>query len=595
MVESLVNDYLKNIKPYKTSSHKIWEVKPTTRKNILKLDWNEATICPNPNIMKRLKSLLQEPCFLNLYPATANNELLDLLSKYTDLPQENIQYFASSDVIHEYVARILLESGKNVLIQWPAYDNFRLTAQSMGAKVCFSEIDSKSFSFNPTKFEQDIKKIKPALVYICSPNNPVGYVTPNEYIEHLLTTFPHTMFLIDEAYIEFSTKPSAAVFVTKYNNIIVTRTMSKAFALANLRFGYVLSSKQNIQYINSIRNPKNINTFTQTAIIAALQDTQYMRDYVKEVNSAKKWFINAVNKLDGITAYQSEANFVLLKFDSFGLRMQMFRWLKQHDIFIRETSQGPMVYKCLRITIGTKPQMEQVVKCMKEFYKQTPIKKSEKVALFDFCDTMVDFQTGNAFTKYVIAHSKIQFIRKLVYKIKHKWYKKIRHQDVEKKLLLECCCGIDKQQMETLALNYYVEIVRPRLIRATVEKLLYYQSHGYKIYLVSGGFDMYLKYFASEFDIDGIFSTRVQFVNNAVSGKYDGIDCMGDNKIKILKDFFDTDKIDGVAFSDSASDLPLLKFVSNGFAVGTDEKQLQWAHKNGLKTLIYGKQEYYKN
>ena len=595
MVESLVNDYLKNIKPYKTSSHKIWEVKPTTRKNILKLDWNEATICPNPNIMKRLKSLLQEPCFLNLYPATANNELLDLLSKYTDLPQENIQYFASSDVIHEYVARILLESGKNVLIQWPAYDNFRLTAQSMGAKVYFSEIDSKSFSFNPTKFEQDIRKTNPSLVYICSPNNPVGYVTPNEYIEHLLTTFPHTMFLIDEAYIEFSTKPSAAVFVTKYNNIIVTRTMSKAFALANLRFGYVLSSKQNIQYINSIRNPKNINTFTQTAIIAALQDTQYMRDYVKEVNSAKKWFINAVNKLDGITVYQSEANFVLLKFDSFGLRMQMFRWLKQHDIFIRETSQGPMVYKCLRITIGTKPQMEQVVKCMKEFYKQTPIKKSEKVALFDFCDTMVDFQTGNAFIKYVIKHTKINIWRKCVYKMKHFLYKHILNKDKEKSLLLQCCRGIPKPELETMALNYYCEIVRTHLVRATVEKLLDYQKLGYRIYIVSGGFDLYIKYFAQEFNVDGVFSTRIQFVNGICSGKFDGLDCMHENKIKILNDYFGKGVLDGVAFSDSASDLPLLKFVSNGFAVGTDEKHLQWAHKNGLKTLIYGKQEYYKN
>ncbi len=594
MTKSLINGYLKGITPYKTSSHKIWEVKPQERQNILKLDWNEATIMPSPNVVKCLNALMKEPCFLNLYPATVNPLILELLSEYTNTPKENIQYFASSDVVHEYVARVYLETGKKVLIQAPAYDNFRLTAQADGANVYFSEVNADNFSFDKNKFEQDIESIKPNLVYICSPNNPVGYVTENDFIEHLLKTFPDVMFLIDEAYIEFSNTPSASVFVTKYNNIIVTRTMSKAFALANIRFGYVLSSVQNIQNINAIRNPKNINTFTQTAVIAALQDVDYMRNFVHQVNIAKKWFIGSVNKIDGIHAYESNANFVLIKFDSYGTKSKMFKWLKDNNIFVREVSQSPILYKSLRVTIGTKEQMQQVIHCIQEFYKQPQIKKSDKVALFDFCDTMVDFQTGNAFTKYIIKHVDINMISKLVYKIKHTWYKHILGKDFEKYLLLQCCRGIKKNDMERLALNYYYEIVRPHLIRATVDKLLYYKNHGYKIYIVSGGFDMYLKYFAEEFGVDGVFSTKVQFKHNICTGKFDGIDCMGTNKIKILKDFFGKDSIDGVAYSDSITDLPLLKFVSSGFAVGVDEKYLKWAEQNGLKTLIYKSKEYYK-
>ena len=589
MTKSLINNYLKNIKPYKTSSHKIWEVKPNQRQDILKLDWNEATVEPSPNVIKRLKELLKEPCFLNLYPNTANSVLLDLLSKYTNLPKENIQYFASSDVVHEYIARIYIEKGKKILIQAPAYDNFRLTAQANGASVYFSEVNADDFTFNKNKFENDIKTIKPELVYICSPNNPIGYTTPNDYIEHLLKTYPNIMFLIDEAYFEFSTKPSASIFVKNYENIIVTRTMSKAFALANLRFGYVLSSVKNIQFINNIRNPKNLNTFTQEAIIAVLQDVDYMKNYVHEVTKAKKYFISAVQKLDGITAYQSEANFVLMKFNSYGLKANMYKWLKQHNIFVREISQSPIVYKCLRITIGTMEQMKTVIKCMTDFYKQKPIEKNDKIALFDFCDTMVDFQTGNAFTKYVINHNKISFIKKLSFKIKH-----LINRNFDKLNLLKVCSGLSKDLMEQMALNYYFEIVRPRLIKATVDKLLYYQNNGYKIYLVSGGFDMYLKYFAEEFNVDGIFSTRIEFKNDTCSGNFDGIDCMGENKIKILRDYFGKDTVNGVAFSDNITDLPLLKFVSDGFGVSAMDKSLKWATDNGLKTLFYTPKEYYK-
>ncbi len=590
MTASLINKYLQNIKPYKTSSHKIWDVSPNARRDILKLDWNEATVSPSPLVTKRLAALLKEPCFLNLYPNTANPRLMEMLVKYTGLPADNIQYFASSDVVHEYIARVYLCRGKSILIQSPAYDNFRLTAQSTGAKVYFSDIDAKTFTFDERKFERDLKQIKPDLVYICSPNNPVGYVTPNEYIEHLLRTYPNTLFLIDEAYIEFSTTPSAGVLVPKYENIIVTRTMSKAFAMANLRFGYVLSAAKNIQSMNSVRNPKNLPTFTQEAVIAALSDVKYMHNYARQVNAAKKYFIDAIRTMNGITAFDSAANFVLMKFDSYGHKANMFRWLKQHDIFVREVSQNPMLYKCLRITIGTREQMARVIKCMTDFYKQSPVTKSGRVALFDFCDTMVDFQTGNAFTQYVIAHANISLYKRIRYKIKHALNKKLN-----KLHLLGCCAGLSRERMSKLALDYYYEIVRPRLIRATMDKLRHYQTQGYKIYLVSGGFDMYLQYFADEFNIDGIFATRVQFKNDICTGKFDGPDCMGENKIKILQAFFGKNHIDGVAFSDSPTDLPLLKFVSRGYVVGPSVAACDWASRCNLGMLVYTPNEYYRD
>lgn len=82
------NKYLRNLKPYKLASHKIWQVTPAERDHVLKLDWNEATIPPTPLVKKYLMQLLDEPSFFNLYPTTLNEELLKLLSDYVGLPQE---------------------------------------------------------------------------------------------------------------------------------------------------------------------------------------------------------------------------------------------------------------------------------------------------------------------------------------------------------------------------------------------------------------------------------------------------------------------------------------------------------------------------
>ena len=131
------NKYLRNLKPYKLASHKVWSVTPEERTTILKLDWNEASIPPSPKVKERIEKILNEPCFFNLYPTTYNDELHTLLSEYVDLPKENIQYFGSSDALHEYICKVFISVGDPVMILGPSYDNFRLTCQANGADVFF--------------------------------------------------------------------------------------------------------------------------------------------------------------------------------------------------------------------------------------------------------------------------------------------------------------------------------------------------------------------------------------------------------------------------------------------------------------------------
>lgn len=368
---SYINKYLRNFKPYNVASHKVWQVNTEERKSILKLDWNESTQQPSPKVKERLKKLM-ETDFLNLYPATYNAELHTLLAKYAELPKENVQYFASSDSLHEYISKMYITVGDPALVLWPSYDNFRLTAQVAGAHVMFFELND-DFSFDAEAFEDKIEKKNPSLVYICNPNNPTGLILGKHYIKHLLDKFPSTMFLIDEAYIEFSPEKTCKDLVLDYDNILISRTMSKAFGLANVRFGYLLASEENINYISSIRNPKNITTFAQEAVIGALLDVDYMKKYVEKVNSAKEEFVSNINSLPlgRFHAYESNANFVLIKCEDQLTKSEILNFLERHNVFIRNVSQSESVKDCVRITMGTPDQISYVFELIKRYLEET--------------------------------------------------------------------------------------------------------------------------------------------------------------------------------------------------------------------------------
>lgn len=361
------NKYLRNLKPYKLASHKIWSVDPAERPEILKLDWNEASVPPSPKVKERIEQILQEPCFFNLYPTTYNDELQSLLSKYVGLPKENVQYFGSSDALHEYICKVFISVGDPIMILGPSYDNFRLTCQANGAEVFFHYYDD-DFTFDANKFEAAINKIEPAVVYICNPNNPTGNVHQQLYIEHLLNEFPDTLFLIDEAYYEFS-GITCKDLVIKYDNILISRTMSKAFALANFRVGYLIASRDNVQFVNRIRNPKNLTSFAQEAACGALSDVQYMWDYVDEVHKAMEEFTGAMIKHSThFKTLPSYGNFMMLRFPDYDKKRVLLDYLADNNIFARDTTQADCVKNCFRITIGTREQMRRVASVIDCFY-----------------------------------------------------------------------------------------------------------------------------------------------------------------------------------------------------------------------------------
>jgi histidinol-phosphate aminotransferase len=152
-----------------------------------------------------------------------------------------------------------------------------------------------------------------------------------------------------------------ADYVEKYDNLFISRTFSKAFALANFRIGYLISQQSNIDQISIIRNSKNVTSFAQIAAIAALSDIGYMKEYVSEVNMAKNIFSSKIKSIKGIKhVYESQGNFLLIEFNTEKIKNDFYNHLEKAGVFVRNLTHSIMLKNCLRITIGKCSQMEKV-------------------------------------------------------------------------------------------------------------------------------------------------------------------------------------------------------------------------------------------
>ena len=363
-LSSFANNNLRKVKPYKITSHKAWELKDS--KNILKLDWNESTITPSRSVIDSLINEIKTGR-LNWYPDTNNQELIKLICEYTKCNYNEVQYFASSDALHEYIVKAFLNEKETVLIIAPTYDNFRAVTESCGAVIKYFFLDDK-FQLNFDELDKVIFNVKPKIVYIVNPNNPTGITYSENDLIRLIENHNDVLFIIDEAYYEFN-GVTLSKHVTNRDNIILTRTFSKAFGLASFRIGYVISHTKNIEALNLIRNPKNVSLLAQVAAISALEDIDYIKEYIDEVLVTKKYFIHKIktnSKLSEIEIFEGGGNFVFLRFNNKVLLTKIINKFENDFIFIRDYGHIDRTINCIRITIGTKSQMKKVIKSINE-------------------------------------------------------------------------------------------------------------------------------------------------------------------------------------------------------------------------------------
>lgn len=344
-----------SLEAYKITPQDVWAA--PIKNELVKLDWNEAPF-DFRFYQSELRRVVTSQGFVSWYPDYLATKLTEALSIHLRLDPNLILTFPGSDVAIETICRAFLDPTDRVLALTPTYENFFVFCQQTGANL-FKVHLPPPFEPDTVQLTQQLEKNGPfKLVYLVSPNNPCGYVLDRQSVKLLLERFPETLFVIDEAYIEFSDEPSF-YDLTTYQNIIITRTFSKAFGLAGLRLGYVIGDGSLLRVLNKIRNGKNISMLAQHLGHYALINFRRIQNWVDEVKFERERFSKWLTS-EGIANYPSQGNFILFHAKQ---PDELTSELKAEGIYLRNRTS--MLPGAIRLTIGGKKHMPRVTEAFR--------------------------------------------------------------------------------------------------------------------------------------------------------------------------------------------------------------------------------------
>ena len=328
----------------------------------LLLDFNERTTGPSPEVREALKEFIDADR-LQVYPEYGDLE--GKIAHYAQVSDSQVMITNGGDQGIDIICRAHLSDGDRVIIPFPSFPMHYQSAGIQGAKIlepAYSEEDG-SFPLEETlSLISNDSEIK--LVILCNPNNPLGVSIPVEDVEKILREAREKDIpvLHDEAYFEFS-GITCKDLVKEYDNLYIIRTFSKAFGLVATRAGYIISQKENLQELLKIRGPYDINMFAKTAVLAALEDINYMKDYVREVMQESKPELEKFLKERGVRFFPSAANFLFLIVPK---PKEIIENLKAKGILVRPKT-GPGKKEGIRLAIGTLEDTRRFMNAFSDF------------------------------------------------------------------------------------------------------------------------------------------------------------------------------------------------------------------------------------
>ena len=338
-VAALVRPNIAGLCPYSTARDEM-QGKPD-----IFLDANES---PYPNGWNR-------------YPDPHQQELKALLGGIKGIAPEKIFFGNGSDEAIDLIFRVFCTPGKdNAVAIAPSYGMYKVAA-------VINDVECREVLLEED-FTLDAKKLLAAcdarskVIFLCSPNNPSGNAFPLEQIREILARFKGIV-VVDEAYIDFCSQPSASSLIDLYPNLIILQTCSKARGMAALRLGIALSNAYVIRLMSMVKYPYNINLATQQLAKELLSEP--IDAQVQEVISERARVSEAFGHFDCIEkVYPSEANFILVKAKDADA---LYNYLLDKKIIVRNRTNVPGCRNCLRITIGLKEENDRLLDAMKEF------------------------------------------------------------------------------------------------------------------------------------------------------------------------------------------------------------------------------------
>lgn len=344
-INQLLRPHIANLSPYSSARDEY------TGKEGIFLDANE-----NP-----FGSITQAA--YNRYPDPYQSELKQRIGKIKNISADRIFLGNGSDEAIDLLFRAFCNPGKdNIIILPPTYGMYEVSAGINDVAIQRVNL-SDEFQLRPEEILSRVNDLT-KIIFICSPNNPSGNEMKKEAILQILEGF-QGLVVVDEAYIDFSASPSFIQLLDQYPNLLVMQTFSKAWGLASLRLGMAFASSDIIQVLNRIKPPYNISGLTQETVIAALGEVDKMKAMVSEILKERQKLKEALERLSLVRkVYPSDANFLLVQIK--GAR-QIYNYLIDHKIIVRDRSKVVLCEDCLRITVGTGQENTSLLEALQRY------------------------------------------------------------------------------------------------------------------------------------------------------------------------------------------------------------------------------------
>lgn len=328
---------------------------PPDSEQWIKLNTNENPYPPSPKVIEAIFEELGDGACLRKYPdppsLTARQAAADL---YGFDPSWVIMANGSDELLNNLI-RAFVGEGEELAFVQPSYSYYATLANIQGARV-------RTFALTKEwEIEDFPERYQGKLFFLTSPNAPLGISFSNEYIAELAGRCDGVL-VVDEAYADFA-DANALDLVRQHDNIIVTRTLSKSYALAGMRLGLAIARPAVIEALDKIRDHYNIDRLAQVAATAALQDQDYLRSSINKIRETRAWFVSELGKIK-YTVLPSQTNYVfIIPPDRDGQRI--YEALFERKILVRFFPDSLLAHG-LRVSIGTQDEMEMTLTALKE-------------------------------------------------------------------------------------------------------------------------------------------------------------------------------------------------------------------------------------
>ncbi len=328
---------------------------------VIKLNTNENPYPPAPGVVKALHDLDTDR--LRLYPDPTAGPLVRALAEYYHVGEDQVFVGVGSDDVLALCFLTFFNSGKPIYFPDITYSFYKVWAELYRLPYEQKELDEKFRMIPEDYYGENGGVIFP------NPNAPTGIYEELSVVEDIISRNRDVIVIVDEAYVDFAGE-SALKLLDKYENLIIVQTFSKARSMAGMRIGCAVSSPKLIRCLNDVKYSFNSYTMNQTSLLCgveAVRDKEYFDSCVRKIIETREWTKEELKKL-GFVCMDSKANFIFAMHPEYDAR-ELFEALKQRDIYVRYWGSR-RIEQYLRITVGTREEMETFLAFLKDYMKK---------------------------------------------------------------------------------------------------------------------------------------------------------------------------------------------------------------------------------